>query len=430
MRLERSLDATEEQIEGNRAKLNSAYDAFLKSFGHINNQTNRAIFIDDTESQLVQALEFDYDKGVSKATAEREDIDQRDPSATKADIFTRRVAFPPSDNMKVETAKDALLASLNYRGKIDRGYMESVYAKPISEIIEELGDVVYEDPQSGFVTADEYLSGDVKTKLDEAKEAAAEDPRFTRNVAALEKDIPADKKPSEINVSIGASFVPPEMYVDFIKHITGAGAKIGYIKGTGQWIVNFNEAPDAVLNTGKFGTSDASAQKLFELSLQGRGVVIKKIVRNGDGSTTTVLMEKETEAAREKQNAIRNEWQTWLWKDPERATKIAEIYNERMNRIVERKFDGSHMTFPGMNPAITLLDHQKNGVWRGLQSYQTLYDHVVGAGKAQPLDAKVLTPSGWKLMGDIAVGDYVISVDGKPTLVEAVFPQGEKEIFR
>lgn len=381
MRLERSLDATEEQIEGNRAKLNSAYDDFLKAFGHINNQTNRAIFLDDTEAQLVQALEFDYDKGVSKAIAEREEIDQRDPSATKADIFTRRVAFPPSDNMKVETAKDALLASLNYRGKIDRGYMESVYAKPISEILEELGDVVYEDPQSGFVTADEYLSGDVKTKLDEAKEAAAEDPRFARNVAALEKVIPEDKKPSEINVSIGASFVPPEMYVDFIKHITGAGAKIGYIKGTGQWIVNFNEAPDAVLNTGKFGTTDASAQKLFELSLQGRGVVIKKIIRNGDGSTTTVLMEKETEAAREKQNAIRNEWQTWLWKDPERATKVAEIYNERMNRIVERKFDGSHMTFPGMNPAITLLDHQKNGVWRGLQSYQTLYDHVVGAGK-------------------------------------------------
>ncbi|MBL8429218.1 MAG: DEAD/DEAH box helicase family protein [Dechloromonas sp.] len=381
MRLERSLDATEEQIEANRAEMNKKYDAFLKEFKHLNSPTNRRLFLDDTEAQLLQALEFDYDGGVTEKTAENEGIEPRDPSATKADIFNRRVAFPPSDNMKVETAKDALLASLNYRGKVDRGYMENVYGKPIGEIFDELGDVVYEDPQAGFVTADEYLSGDVKTKLEEAKEAALDDPKFARNVAALEKVIPEDKKPSEINVSIGAKFVPAEVYAEFVKHITGAGAMLAYVKGTGQWVVDFRGAPDAVLNVGKFGTSDASAQKLFELSLLGRGVVIKKVYRNPDGSTTTVLLEKETEAAREKQTAIRNEWKTWLWKDPERANLISTIYNERMNRIVERKFDGSHMTFPGMNPAISLLEHQKNGVWRGLQSYQVLYDHVVGAGK-------------------------------------------------
>ncbi len=145
--------------------------------------------------------------------------------------------------------------------------------------------------------------------------------------------------------------------------------------------MNFSGQADPSLNTGKFGTSDLSAQALFELSIQGRGAVVKRTTRNSDGSTTTVLLEKETEAAREKQNAIKDEWKKWLWSDPDRADKIAALYNDKMNRIVNRKFDGAHLTFPGMNPAITLLEHQKNGVWRGLQSYQVLYDHVVGSGK-------------------------------------------------
>lgn len=430
MRLERSPDATEQEIEANRSKMNAQYDAFLKDFGHINSQTNRRIFLDDTESQLLQALEFDFDKGIAKTTAEREGIEQKPPKAKKADIFNRRVLFPPNDSMTVSTAKDALLASLNYRGKVDQAYMAEVYHKPIDEIISELGDVVFDDPQAGIVTADEYLSGDVKTKLAEAKAAAKDDAKYKRNVDALEAVIPEDKKPSEISASIGASFVPAEIYEQFIKHISGGTATAYYIKATGQWTMAYDGGVEPALNSGKFGTSDLNAQNLFDLSMAGRGAVVKKIIKNMDGSTTTVLLEKETEAAREKQNAIKAEWQKWLWQDPARADRIASIYNEKMNRIVERKFDGDHMTFPGMNPGITLLAHQKNGVWRGLQSYRVLYDHVVGAGKAQPLDAKVLTPTGWKLMGDIAVGDHVVSVDGKPTLVEAVFPQGEKEIFR
>jgi len=381
MRLERSLDATQGQIEANREKMNRQYDAFLKQYGHINNQVNRKIFLDDTEAQLLQALEFDFDKGISKAVAEREELDPRDPSAIKADIFNRRVAFPPQDFLTVTTAKDALLASLNYRGKVDAAYMAEVYHKSADEIVKELGDVVFDDPQSGIVTADEYLSGDVKTKLAEAKAAAHDDPKYKRNVEALEPVIPADKKPSEISASIGASFVPAETYEQFVKHITGGTATAVYIKATGQWLMSYHGQAEPALNVGKFGTSDMDAQQLFQLSMAGRGSVVKKIIKNGDGSTTTILLEKETEAAREKQNAIKAEWQKWLWSEPARADKIASIYNEKMNRIVERKFDGAHMTFPGMNPAISLLEHQKNGVWRGLQSYQVLYDHVVGAGK-------------------------------------------------
>jgi len=381
MRLERSLDATEQEIEANRAELNRVYDDFLKKYKHLNSTTNRSIFLDDTEAHLIQGLEFDYDKGIGKATAEKEGIDQREASATKADIFQRRVAFPPQDYMTVTTAKDALLASLNYRGKVDAAYMAEVYGKPMDEIVKELGDVVFDDPQNGIVTADEYLSGDVKTKLDEAKSAAQDNAKYRRNVEALEKVIPKDKTPSEISVSIGASFVPAEVYEQFVKHISGGSATASYIKATGQWLMAFNTGNDPALNTGRFGTSDLSAQDLFQLTMMGRGAVVKKTLRNADGSTTTILLEKETEAAREKQNAIKAEWQKWLWQDPERADRIASIYNDKMNRIVVRTFDGSHMGFPGMNPAISLLAHQKNGVWRGLQSYQVLYDHVVGAGK-------------------------------------------------
>jgi N12 class adenine-specific DNA methylase len=378
MRLERSLDSTEAAIEANRADLNRLYDAFLKAHGHINSQMNRRIFLDDTEAQLVQALEFDYDKGISKAVAEREGIEPREPSATKADIFQRRVAFPPQDFLTVSTAKDALLASLNYRGKVDMAYMAEVYGKTDKEIFDELGDVVYDDPLSGIVTADEYLSGDVKTKLAEAKAAGA---KYQRNVEALEKVIPVDKKPSEISVSIGAAFVPADVYEQFVKHISGGEAKAAYVKATGQWVMSFTGQTEPALNVGKFGTDQLSAQDLFQLSMLGRGAVVKKTIRNADGSTTTILLEKETEAAREKQNAIKAEWQSWLWNDAARADLIASTYNDKMNRIVERKYDGSHMTFPGMNQAIKLLEHQKNGVWRGLQSYQVLYDHVVGAGK-------------------------------------------------
>lgn len=381
MRLERSVDATEQEIEANRSELNRVYDDFLKKYKHLNSTTNRSIFLDDTEAHLIQGLEFDYDKGVGKATAEKEGIEQREASATKADIFQRRVAFPPQDYMTVSTAKDALLASLNYRGRVDGAYMAEVYGKPMDEIVKELGDVVFDDPQSGIVTADEYLSGDVKTKLAEAKAAAQDNAKYRRNVEALEKVIPKDKTPSEISVSIGAAFVPAEIYEQFVKHISGGSATASYVKATGQWLMAFNTGSDPALNTGRFGTSDLSAQDLFQLTMFGRGAVVKKTLRNADGSTTTILLEKETEAAREKQNAIKAEWQKWLWQDPERADRIASLYNDKMNRIVVRTFDGSHMGFPGMNPAISLLAHQKNGVWRGLQSFQVLYDHVVGAGK-------------------------------------------------
>lgn len=381
MRLEKSADTTTEQIEANRTELNRQYDDFNKQYGFLNDQTNRRLFLDDTESALLLALEFDYDKGVSKAVAAREEIDPRNPSAVKADIFNRRVMFPPADNIKVSNAKDALLASLNYKARLDLPYMASLYDKTEAEIIQELGDVVYNDPINGYVMADEYLSGDVKTKLAEVQEAVKDNPDFKRNVEALKKVIPVDKLPSEIHAALGASFIPAELFEQFAKEVTGADHRVAYVKATGQWVIDPRGQTNDSLNVGKWGIAKMPATSIFARTMAGQGVVVTETVRLGGGKTETRVLEKETEAAREKQAALKAEWQRWLWSDPDRADRVASIYNEKMNRIVVRKYDGDHMTFPGMSPAIQLLEHQKNAVWRALQSRQVLLDHTVGAGK-------------------------------------------------
>jgi N12 class adenine-specific DNA methylase len=383
MRMERSSDATEAQIEAGRAKLNELYDAFQKKYGFLNDPTNRRVFLDDTDAPLVQMLEFNYDRGVSKAVAEREDIPERPPRADKADIFTRRVAFPPNENLVVTSAKDALLASMNMRGGVDLPYMARVYDKPEADILAELGELVFTDPVAGVVTADEYLSGDVKTKLTEAKAAAKDNPAYRRNVEALEKVIPKDKQPSEIHASLGAMFIPDDIYTAFMEHVSGRrNVPFHHIKATGQWVGDISRGePDRVKEVSTWGSARMTATQIMVNTMLGQSVVVKDTHRNSDGSTTTTINEKETEAARSKQQAMKEEWQRWLWADGDRADRVAAIYNEKMNRWVDRTYDGSHLTFPGMNPAIQLLEHQKNGVWRALQSRQILLDHVVGAGK-------------------------------------------------
>jgi N12 class adenine-specific DNA methylase len=322
---------------------------------------------------------------VSAATADREGHTEsaQAVSAVKADIFDRRVLFPLNENVNVTSGKDALLASLNFRGAIDLPYMERVYGKDSAEILKELGDLVYTDPVAGIVASDDYLSGDVKTKLAEAKAAAKDNPAYKRNVESLEKVIPKDKLPSEIHASLGAMFVPAETYQHFMEHVTGRkNVPFHFLKATGQWIADTSRGEaDQVMNESTWGTKRMPATQIMVNTMLGQSVVVKDTVRNGDGSTTTTVNEKETEAARAKQQAMKEEWQKWLWADGDRADNVAAIYNEKMNRWVDRAYDGSHLTFPGMNPGIELLEHQKNGVWRALQSRQLLLDHVVGAGK-------------------------------------------------
>jgi N12 class adenine-specific DNA methylase len=382
MRLERSADAASTDIEANRRVLNDRYDAFIKRFGHLNaSRTNRSLFIDDPDASLLLALEFDYDAGVSETVAKREGSAPRAPKATKADIFRRRVLFPPSDYVTVSSARDALVASLNYRGRLDPAYMAEIYGKDRAAIVAELGGLVFETPDGDLVTADDYLSGDVKTKLVEAKAVAKSDPRYARNVEALTKVIPRDKTPSEITIALGAPFLPVDDLRSFHREVTGADAALTYVRGSGLWLSRLLGEPDPVLNTSTWGTKEMSAAEIFQATLAGRAVVVTKTIRHSDGRIETRVLEAETERAREKQTALRAEWRAWVWRDPERAERLLALYNEKMNRIVERRYDGSHLTLPGMSPGLTLLKHQQDGIWRGLQSRQLLLDHVVGAGK-------------------------------------------------
>lgn len=382
MRLERSADAASTDIEANRRVLNDRYDAFLKRFGHLNaSRTNRSLFIDDPDASLLLALEFDYDAGVSETVAKREGSAPRAPKATKADIFRRRVLFPPSDFVTVSSARDALVASLNYRGRLDPACMAEIYGKDRAAIVAELGALVFETPEGDLVTADDYLSGDVKTKLAEAKAVAKSDTRYARNVEALTKVIPRDKTPSEITIALGAPFLPVDDLRAFHREVTGADAALTYVRGSGLWLSRVLGEPDPVLNTSTWGTKEMSAAEIFQATLAGRAVVVTKTIRHNDGRTETRVLEAETERAREKQTALRAEWRAWVWRDPERAERLLALYNEKMNRIVERRYDGSHLTLPGMSPGLTLLKHQQDGIWRGLQSRQLLLDHVVGAGK-------------------------------------------------
>jgi N12 class adenine-specific DNA methylase len=391
MRMELS-DAPTGEIETGRAALNRQYDVFHKSFGFVHDATNLRLFCDDTEASLLLALEFDYDKGVSKAVAERDGVEPKPPSARKADILLQRVLFPPSGDIRVESAKDALLASLNYMGGLDLAYMESVYpGRDAETIVTELGDLVFDDPVDGLVMADEYLSGDVKTRMTEAKAAALDNPAYRRNVLALEKVIPADKRPSEINASLGASFIPAGIFEQFAEHVTGARPRMGYIKTTGQWSINHTGSyPDPALNITKWGTPDMPAVDIFKSTMEGRGVVVKKPVRLPNGTEQLAVLHDKTEAAREKQREMKDEWKRWLWSDPERADRVATLFNEKLNRTVPRTFDGSHLTLPGLSPTRELLPHQKNAVWRALQSRQILLDHVVGAGKTAAIVATAM----------------------------------------
>jgi len=380
MLVERSANATDSEIASGRKELNTSYDSFQKKNGFLNDPINRRLFLDDTESSLVQALEFDYEKAITQGKAADLGIEPRPARSVKADIFSRRVLFPPVEVVVVESAKDALLHSLNRTGGIDLNYMANAYGKSSAEIVNELGDLVYMDPDRGFVTADEYLSGDVKTKLSRATAAAAMDSLMFKNVEALKRIVPADKLPSEIHCAIGAAWIPPEFFADFAKTISGAETKFTYVTATAQWLGGPRTSVDFTKNNTEYGTEKLGALDIFLQTMNSKGLEVKKRTMV-DGNERYVTDEEATEAVRQCSDKIRNLWDSWLWADGDRAERLSSLYNDRFNRTVERSYDGSHLTFPGMNPGISLLGHQKNGVWRALEDRGMLADQAVGAGK-------------------------------------------------
>jgi N12 class adenine-specific DNA methylase len=376
--LQLNAKATDKQIEAARAELNGVYDKFVRTNGYINEEANKRLFRDDPSWPQISALEDGFSKGITPAVAKSTGQAPAKPSAKKAAIFSKRTQSPYAPPTKAATAKDALLASLSERGRIDLDLMQKLYGKDQDAITKELGDLVYNDPIKGPVTREEYLSGNVKAKLAQAIEAAQNDPAMQRNVDALREVQPPNVEAIDIDVKIGSHWIPIGVMREFAAHLLGNSNKLKviYNPATAGWTVSGDPDTDAAT---RWGTSRARVSEVIEAAANQRSIVIRD--KQSDG--TYVLNEVDTQAANDKVQAVKDEWRRWVFDEDSRRETLAGLYNEMFNTNVRRSFDGSHLTFPGKvgDDVVRLRPHQANAVWRALQSSTTLFDHVVGAGK-------------------------------------------------
>ena len=410
-----------------RRELNRCYDQFHSAYGPINKTTlsetkdgstirrmpNLALFRNDPDAMLVMALEC---------------YDEETGTAEKAPILLKDVVGKTPPVTRVGTAEEGLLVSLDRTGGVDLPLIARLYGKPEPAVVAELGDLIYQDPETNrWEAADAYLSGNVRAKL-----AAAEKAGVERNVEALKAVIPEDVLPGDIDANIGAPWIPVSDVQQFaaeLFQVQPGSITIAHMPKDAVWSVAGDwGAERAVAVTSDYGTSRASGLWLLDLALNMKSPVIYDPVP-GDPDKRMVNQEA-TLAAKEKQRAIKEAFKSWVFADPDRTERLVRTYNDNFNNLRPRQFDGSHLAFPGMSEGIKLRPHQADAVWRGMAGGNTLLAHCVGAGKAQPLDAKVLTPTGWVRMGDLRVDDEVIAGDGTVTAVTGVFPQGRKAIWR
>ena len=368
-------------IQDKQAELNRLYDSFSAKYGLINDRANRLAFADDSSYYLLCALEV---------------IDEDGKLERKADMFTKRTIKPHKAVDTVDTASEALAVSIAERACVDMSYMSQLTGKTKEELAGELQGVIFRVPgqleQDGtphYVTADEYLSGNVRRKLRQAQRAAQQDPVYAVNVEALTAAQPKDLDASEIEVRLGATWIDKEYIQQFMYETFNTpfylqrSIEVNYSSFTAEWqikgksSVSYNDV--AAYTT--YGTSRANAYKILEDSLNLRDVRIYDTIEDADGKERRVLNAKETTLAAQKQQAIREAFRDWIWRDPERRQTLVRQYNEEMNSTRPREYDGSHITFGGMNPAITLREHQKSAIAHVLYGGNTLLAHEVGAGK-------------------------------------------------
>lgn len=368
-------------IQDKQAELNRLYDSFSAKYGLINDRANRLAFADDSSYYLLCALEV---------------IDEDGKLERKADMFTKRTIKPHQAVAVVDTASEALAVSISEKACVDMDYMSQLTGKTKEELAGELQGVIFrvpgqleKDGTPHFVTADEYLSGNVRRKLRQAQRAAQQDPSFAVNVEALTAAQPKDLDASEIEVRLGATWIDKEYIQQFMYETFNTpfylqrSIEVNYSSFTAEWqikgksSVSYNDV--AAYTT--YGTSRANAYKILEDSLNLRDVRIYDTIEDADGKERRVLNAKETTLAAQKQQAIREAFRDWIWRDPERRQTLVRQYNEEMNSTRPREYDGSHITFGGMNPAITLREHQKSAIAHVLYGGNTLLAHEVGAGK-------------------------------------------------
>lgn len=368
-------------ITQKQAELNRLYDSFSAKYGLINDRANRLAYADDSSYYLLCALEV---------------IDEDGKLERKADMFTKRTIKPHQAVAAVDTASEALAVSISEKACVDMGYMSRLTGKTKEELAGELQGVIFRVPgqleQDGtphYVTADEYLSGNVCRKLRQAQRAAEQDPAYAVNVEALTAAQPKDLDASEIEVRLGATWINKEYIQQFMyetfrtPYYLQRSIEVNYSSFTAEWqITGKTSVPysDVAANT-TYGTSRANAYKILEDSLNLRDVRIYDTIEDADGKERRVLNAKETTLAAQKQQAIREAFRDWIWRDPERRQTLVRQYNEEMNSTRPREYDGSHITFGGMNPEITLREHQLNAIAHVLYGGNTLLAHEVGAGK-------------------------------------------------
>ena len=379
--LEMDAAAPDADIQAQMAELNRRYDDFSAKYGLINDRANRLAFADDSSYYLLCALEV---------------LDEDGRLERKADMFTKRTIKPHEAVTTVDTASEALAVSISEKACVDMAYMEQLTGKTGEELADELRGVIFRVPGQTepdgthhYVTADEYLSGNVRRKLRQAQRAAEQDPAFAINVEALTAAQPKDLDASEIEVRLGATWIDKEYIQQFMYETFDTpfylqrSIEVHYSAFTAEWQISGKNAVgqrDVAAYT-TYGTSRANAYKILEDSLNLRDVRIYDTVEDADGKERRVLNAKETTLAAQKQQAIREAFKDWIWRDPERRQALVRQYNEEMNATRPREYDGSHIVFGGMNPAITLREHQKNAIAHVLYGGNTLLAHEVGAGK-------------------------------------------------
>ena len=375
-------DYPDSEIKQAQDKLNTLYDSFTKKYGLINSRANTSAFSDDSSYALLSALEV---------------INEDGELERKADMFFKRTIKPHKPVTEVDTADEALAVSMGEKAAIDMEYMMELSGKSEEELFADLKGVIFLNPlyeygnsyEPKYMMADEYLSGNVREKLATAKRSAALYPEdYTVNVQALEKVQPKDLTASEISVRLGATWIPPEIFQQFMFEFLDTpryaqwNIKVHYSQFTGEWNIegkSYDRSNVKAYST--YGTSRINAYKIIEETLNLKDVRIFDYIEDEEGRKKAVLNKKETAIAQAKQELIKQGFQDWIWADPARREKLTKMYNEKFNSIRPREYDGSHIVFNGMNPEIELREHQKNAVAHILYGGNTLLAHAVGAGK-------------------------------------------------
>ena len=385
-------DYPDEDIQATQAKLNAAYDAFAAKYGLLNDRKNGRLFEQDSSYYLLCSLE---------------NLDEQGQLKSKAAMFTKRTIRPERTVTSVDTPSEALAVSIGERGKVDLPYMAELLGTPgdYGRITTELSGVIFKDPaadptdpEAGWQMADEYLSGDVRAKLRMAQFAAETNPEFAVNVDALTKAQPRELEASEIDVRLGATWLSPDIIQKFmtetfqIPYYLRHAVKVRYSPYTAEWRVEGKTATGRgdIISSETYGTSRANAYKILEETLNLKDVRIYDTIEDADGKPKRVLNKRETMLAQQKQQVIKDAFANWVWQDPQRRISLVKQYNELFNSTRPREYDGSHIHFVGMNPEITLREHQRNAIAHVLYGGNTLLAHEVGAGKTYEMAASAM----------------------------------------